>query len=335
VTTTDRAAALLEDILAGPAELAAVAELQRAAIAAIPAAVLARPRWRLVGMGSSRFAAMDTATRLRAAGYDAHAEVASALSPSPGGRDTILVAVSSSGQTPEVLEAVERHRGTSFVVGLTADTASPLAGLADAVLPLRATHAEQAGIACLTYRATVAALLGLTVRADGGPAWRPAEAVSALEMVIADRGPWLGAAADVLDGARDVHVLGDGSRAGAAEQAALMLREAPRLPATAFDTGDWLHVGLYTLFPGDPVLLFGGARADLDALQTIRNRGGCVVAVGPVPDSAPMDVHVALPEIASAQKPVRLLVESVVAELLAAELWRRTDAVPAGERSRA
>ena len=39
-----------------------------------------------------------------------------------------------------------------------------------------------------------------------------------------------------------------------------MLREAPRIAAHAFDTGDWLHVGLYTLLPGDPVLLFSGAR---------------------------------------------------------------------------
>ena len=39
-----------------------------------------------------------------------------------------------------------------------------------------------------------------------------------------------------------------------------MLREAPRITAQAFDTGDWLHAGLYTLLPGDPVLLFSGAR---------------------------------------------------------------------------
>ena len=66
---------------------------------------------------------------------------------------------------------------------------------------------------------------------------------------------------------RPVHVLGDGLRLGAVEQAALMLREAPRIEAFAWDTGDWLHVGLYTLFPGDAVLLFSGSPADDEAIS--------------------------------------------------------------------
>jgi fructoselysine-6-P-deglycase FrlB-like protein len=133
----------------------------------------------------------------------------------------------------------------------------------------------------------------------------------------------------VLDGGRLVHVLGDGGRLGLGEQAALMLREAPRIPAVAFDTGDWLHVGLYTLFPGDPVLLLGGSPADDVAVATIRARGGAVVSVGAV--GADVDAHVALPDAALADPAVRALVEPAVAELLAAELWRRTGALLTGE----
>jgi hypothetical protein len=59
----DRVEALLEDILAGPAELAAVLGAQAAAVADIPLGALSRPTWRLIGMGSSRFAALDAPDR--------------------------------------------------------------------------------------------------------------------------------------------------------------------------------------------------------------------------------------------------------------------------------
>ena len=320
----DRCEAFRSDILAAPDELAAVLDAQARAIAGLPADVLAQPRWRVVGMGSSRFAAQDAAVRLRADGLDAAAETASASGPSRGGPDTLAIVVSSSGRTPEVLAAAERHRGaSSFVIALTARPDSPLAQRADAVLPLVGVRTETAGIACLTYRATVAGLRLLADAAAGEvPGVGLAVAVPALDALIRDRGAWLADAADVLDGGRAAHVLGDGGRLGLADQAALMLREAPRIPAVAFDTGDWLHVGLYTLFPGDPVLLFGGSPADGEAVATIRARGGAVVSVGPARGDA--DAHVPLPEAALEDPAVRALVEPAVAELLAAELWRRT-----------
>jgi len=328
----DRSLAFLEDVLAGPRELGAVLEAQREALGDIPLGALSRPTLRFVGMGSSRFAAMDAASRLRALGRDAHAEIASSSSFSTGGRDTLVVAISASGRTPEVLDAAERHRGTSFVLGLTARPDSPLARHADAVVPLAADSRETAGIACLTYRATVSALIGLT--GDGGTELVPqrlAGAALELEALLAERLSWVDRAADVFEGARAVHVLADGGRLGAAEQASLMFREAPRLTATAFDTGDWLHVGLYTLFPGDAVLLFGGAAADDAALRTIRDRGGRVVTVGPVRSEVAADVAIPLPGAAATNRVVCALVESAVAELVAAELWRRTNARQVGQ----
>jgi glucosamine--fructose-6-phosphate aminotransferase (isomerizing) len=331
--TTDRVEAFLADILSGPAELAAVLEAQRRVVADVPVSALVRPTWRFVGMGSSRFAAMDAASRLRSAGNHAHALLASAAERAPGGRDTLLVAISASGSTPEVLATVERDAGASFVLGLTGQQDSPLARLSDVVIPLSAAHPVTAGIACLTYRAAIAALqvLGGARDPDMAPP-DPAVAVAGLEALLATRGAWQEQAADVLDGAREIHVLADGSRAGVAEQAALMLREGPRLAAVAFDTAEWLHVGLYTLFPGDPVLLLCGSPADASALDTVRARGGRVVAVGPFPAGARVDVHGPLPDAAVADPSIRALVEPAVAELLAVELWRRTRGAEPGAR---
>ncbi len=285
-------------------------------------------------MGSSRFAALDAAARLRAAGRDAHAELASASAMSPGGRDTLMVAISASGRTPDVLAAAQRQRGMSFVLALTARPESPLGAAADAAVPLAAASGERAGIATMTYRATIAALAALGALGGGGDPEPVLESLSAapatLRALLAGRPAWADAAADVLDGGRTVHVLGDGYRAGAVEQAALVLREGPRIPAVAFDTGDWLHVGLYTLFPGDPVLLLVGSASDAEAIRIIHERGGRVVAVGPEVHGA--DAHVPLPGLALEDPLVRSLVEPAAVDVMAAELWRRTSATVLDER---
>jgi fructoselysine-6-P-deglycase FrlB-like protein len=235
------------------------------------------------------------------------------------------VLVSNSGRTPEVVEAADRHRAGSYVIAVTGDPASPVATRADAVIPLVAERAEAAGISTLSYRSTVAVLTMLADRMAGRtPGGGMPAAVPALESLLAGRAAWLSSVVDVLDGDRPVHVLADASRIGLAEQAALMLREAPRVPAVAFDTGDWLHVGVYTLLSGDPVLLFGGAGSDEAAVATANARGARVVAIGPgLKDTA---ASVSLPDTVVDDPAVRSLVEPAVAELVAAELWKRTAA---------
>ena len=161
-----------------------------------------------------------------------------------------------------------------------------------------------------------------------------AAAVPALEVLLRDRSDWLGDAADILDTGREIHVLGDWARQGTVEQAALMLREAPRIQASAWDTGDWLHVGLYTLLPRDAVLLFAGSPADGEAIATIHARAGLVVSVGPEHPDA--DMHIPLPDTVVRDPAIRALVEPAVGELIAAELWRRAAArtlreAPGGE----
>ena len=110
-----------------------------------------------------------------------------------------------------------------------------------------------------------------------------------------------------------------------------MLREAPRVEAAAWDTGDWLHVGLYTLFPGDAVLLFTGSPADGEAIAVVHARGGRVVAVGEGHPDA--DLHVPLPDAVTEDPAIRSLVEPAVTDLLAAELWARAEAQTVGEET--
>jgi hypothetical protein len=99
-----------------------------------------------------------------------------------------------------------------------------------------------------------------------------------------------------------------------------MLREGPRVPADAAETGDWSHVDVYlTKYPNYTALMFGGSSHEAEALAWITQRKARVIAVGrPIPGAVQhigyADAHDDL--LAS-------LVDVTVAELAAATWWRR------------
>jgi fructoselysine-6-P-deglycase FrlB-like protein len=291
----------MEDVLGAPAALAGQApDLE----SIHPLAARAR-RALFLGMGSSRFAALDAAALLRAHGVDAAAEYASTGSPQPPSPDTLVVAISATGGSAETVAAMRRHLGTSMVVGVTSVPGSTVGGEADACLKIAADGPS--GVACASYRSTVAALrevCGLLVPAAAPPpGWRE-RAAAALTDVLDRRADWLPAAVGLLGGG-PVHVLAPAERLGAAEQSALMLREVPRVPAYACETGDWSHVDVYlTKRPGYRALLLPGSAYEDEVREWQAARGFTVVTPG---DPADGDV--------------RPLVETLACELLAAELW--------------
>jgi glucosamine--fructose-6-phosphate aminotransferase (isomerizing) len=296
----DRVAALRADLERGPAALADVMDAYLGAsspLDALEPASLRGRRVAFVGLGSSLFASMDAAVALRGAGVASWAEYASG-DGAPPSSDLVLVAVSASGRTLEVVSVAELHRGSSLVIGVTNVPDSPLAQASDVVLPLIAGE-EGAGISTLTYRATVV-VLGVLV-ARFGSASDAARVPAPTLGDLADDA--VSAWADLLDGAPSIDVIGPAARLGAVSQAALMLREAPRLPAHAFETADWLHTAVYLALPGHRAILFPGSPADAEVIDTIRRRGGEVVTLDP-------DVFVA----------------SATVDRLALELWRRVSA---------
>ena len=308
--------AFLADILEEPETLERVLALFEGVDSPLRALELGDvERVRFVGMGSSRFAALPIASLLRAHAVDAAAERASGALATPPTAGTLTVCVSANGKTPETVEAAERHRGTSTVVAVTNVPSSPLAEAADVVLPLGAGD-ERGGVACRTYQATLAVLLLLARRLGAEvPDLRPA--VEAAHAIQDTRAVWLDRALDVLGGS--VAVVAPDERISSAEQGALVFREGPRIPADACETGDWAHVDVYlTRRPGYRALLFGGSRFDATFVEWMQRRGAAFVAVGDPVEGAALTV-----EHPARDRLLALLVETTVAELLAAELWRR------------
>ncbi|MEV4801116.1 SIS domain-containing protein [Nonomuraea sp. NPDC049421] len=310
----------LTDLESKPQALADLAAALRTADpwAGLPQGV---DRVLFLGMGSSRYAAGVAARRLRAAGVSAFAEYASAATALPPAKGTLVVPISATGGSRETLDAIEAYAGgPSFVAALTNQPGSPITQGADLVVEMRAGE-ERGGVACRTFQHTLALLLALesrlTGRAHGLPALveRVAEATADL---LERRDEWLPLTMELLDGPDGVYTIAPAERLSSAEQSALMLREGPRRPADACESGDWSHVDVYLTKTLDyRALLFPGSRYDEQAMDWVRERGSTVVTVG----GEVKDAATAIRYVHDDDPDVALLTETLVAELVAAYWW--------------
>ena len=308
------------DVLEEPATLDAMLAAYRGE--SLPA--LEGRRVVLIWMGSSRFAALSAAAELRSRGIAAVAEYASTGLPARPSPDTVAIGLSASGRTPETVEALERHRGTSRTVAITNFPERDLAEAADIVLPLHA-GAEAGGVSCKTFQTTLALLYLLA----GVPLeeLRPAPAIQ--EDLLSRRGEWLGPLSDQLADAHTIYTIAPAERISSALESALMLREGPRRAADATETGDWLHVDVYlTKHPHYRALLFSGSRHDAGVMEWARERDSTLLTIGTEVEGARGNV----PFDRAGDRIVASLVETSVVELLAAEWWLSGAAAVYGPR---
>lgn len=274
------------------------------------------------GMGSSRFAAGPVMTRLRAAGWDASTEYASAVARHPGGADTLVVGISATGGSAETIASL-RERDPATVRLAVSNGAGPLREAGEHVLDLHAGE-EVGGVACRTFQHTILLLDVLADHLDGRPdasahaARRCRRVADASEHLLATRDDWLVPVQELLDEAASTFFLAPVERLSSAEQGALMLREGPRRQSDACETGDWSHVDVYLTKPLDyRAMVFVGSPHEPAAIDWFEQRGSRWVAVGgPMPGAA---LQVRYPGDDDAE--VARATEVLVPELLAARWW--------------
>jgi glutamine---fructose-6-phosphate transaminase (isomerizing) len=202
----------------------------------------------------------------------------------------MVVAVSQSGRSPDVVEVLRAARDQGRpAIAVTNDPSSPLAAVATMVVPLTAGE-ERAVAATGTYTTSLVALALLSV------AFRPA----------ADRGPWLAELAALPDqmatvladtrravphevvALRHLLVTGRGLAYGTAFEVALKVRELTGMLAEAFSPPDLLHgpiaavddhVGALLIAPAEP-----SAISQRELLGPLRERGASVAAISSDPE---------------------------------------------------
>lgn len=270
----------------------------------------------LLGMGSSHYAGQVAAARLRAAGIPAVAELASSDLLPRVSAETLVIAVSASAGSVETLDAVQRL-GVPFVA--LANKPGQLTEFAARTVWMQAGE-ERGGVACRSFQHTLILLLDLVRHLTGGSPLPVSPAIEAVEHLLTTEDRWRPRLDELLLGPTGTHIVAPAHRISSALQSALMLREGPRLQAAGCESGDWSHVDVYLTKTTDyRMLLLAGSRWDDQLLEWTRQRGSTVVALGrEIPGAAYTLRH---PH--DDNDDVRLLTETLVAELIAARAWAR------------
>ncbi len=276
----------------------------------------------LLGMGSSAYAGGVAAARMRAHGLVASSELASSTLLPGWGSGTLVVATSASGGSIETLDALGRFPDAVDTIALTNTPGSAITEHCQAVVDLDA-EPEVGGVACRSYQHTLALLLALECQLLGEDTAALAESVSAAAdasaHLIDTESDWRPVLSELLLGPSGTHFAAPAHRFCSAQQAALMLREGPRLPAVGCETGDWSHVDVYLTKTTDyRILVFAGSAWESQLAEWTIERGSTVVGVGGDVTGAQHLLRYPHDD----EDDVRLLTEVLVPELIAAAVWR-------------
>jgi glucosamine--fructose-6-phosphate aminotransferase (isomerizing) len=180
----------------------------------------------------------------------------SSVYAAPQAMDRVLyLAISQSGKSPDLLAAVRAAKAAgAFTVALVNDTASPLAELADEVIPLHAGP-ELSVAATKSYIAALSAIVHLVAAWTGDEDLKAGLAALPAGLAEAWTLDWT-PAVERLKLARNLYVLGRGVGFGVAQEAALKFKETCGLHAEAFSAAEVLHGPMALVKAGFPVLMF-------------------------------------------------------------------------------
>ncbi|OZM75465.1 SIS domain-containing protein [Pseudonocardia sp. MH-G8] len=209
--------------------------------------------------------------------------------PLDGFAGWIVVAVSQSGRTPEIVDLAGRFRAAGAVVlGISNDDESDLAAASSLSIGLGAGP-ERAVPATKTVTAQMLAMLAVAggLGDAAGSALGPGEIGYAVAEVLQDRDA-VEAAAAAIDVDR-MAVVARGLCLAAATESSLKLQETTAMMAHGFSTADFRHGPIAVCGPRTPALLIAGSGpADADTLalrDDLAARGARSVVVGTTPDA--------------------------------------------------
>lgn len=194
--------------------------------------------------------------------------------------DSLCIAISQSGRSPDLLTAVKAHKDSgAHVVVLVNDESSPLAALADTLLPLKAGP-EKSVAATKSYITSLAALAAIAAHWAEDTELTAALDALPQQLETAFARDW-SAALPVLKSARNLFVIGRGYGFAVAQEAALKLKETCALHAEAFSSAEVRHGPMAIVDDGFPILAFATSDTAGDGVREVAtefvSRGAAVL----------------------------------------------------------
>jgi glucosamine--fructose-6-phosphate aminotransferase (isomerizing) len=208
--------------------------------------------------------------------------------------NTLLVAVSQSGESAEVVRLVDTLRSQASrpqIVSVTNGLDNPLAARADLALDTRA--GDEVGPSTLTFGNALVALAALTLVLSGEAAESAVastlqatdQAATAAETLLAAHPQLTGQLRSWLGDHSVLALLGRGSARAATEMGSLLLKEAARFPAESLETAQFRHGPLELAGPQAAVAIVATERAtserDQRLAQQLSDGGTAVLVISP------------------------------------------------------
>lgn len=224
----------------------------------------------------------------------------------PSLEGALIVGISQSGQSPDLVEVVaEARRQRRPVLVITNEPDSPLASGADVVIDLCAGE-ENAVAATKTYTAQLAAVAYASAAMGGDGPEAVASTPSVLRTVLDGAGDWTGAVDELVDADRCV-VVGRGFHHATVHEWALKMQELTYILAQPYSAADFLHGPVAVVEKGFPVLLVatdGPTYSQMSAIaDDLLARGAHVITISNVV-SAPGSAVITLPGVEDWLSPI-------------------------------
>lgn len=259
----------------------------------------------LIGCGSSYHACLSASYLFsKLASFHINAVLASEFSAYEDflKQDTLVIAVTQSGETIDVLDAIKtaKQKGCQ-IISIVNVMGSSATQFADMSILLNAGP-EVSVLSTKTYTAQLAVLtllaFSLAGKYDEGVRrlkylWNVVYNLTAQNMRNKIR-----QLSDRLSTSEHIFVLGRGSLYATALEAALKVKEVSYIHAEAFAGGELKHGPISLIGKGTPVVVFVSKDTESKILSNameVKSRGGYLVGIGPHPTDA-FDFFIRVPE---------------------------------------
>lgn len=235
---------------------------------------LLKPVVGVTGIGASYAAAVVGAAELQAKGKRGIAIRACDMATGHDLADT-LIGLSAGGRSIETVLAFEKLPSAKRI-GISKDRSGPLSGVSDFHVTI--DQGQDATPSSVGYTAT---LLGMgmlfeKLLSSGGDSFADLPAV--VTEVLAKAATKMDRIGKLFADRRTIDCVGAGGAFGTADGASLLIREAARIPAAAYDTRHYLHGPLEPMDASTGVLIIGDAR-EVELAHQVEKIGCPVVLI--------------------------------------------------------
>jgi glucosamine--fructose-6-phosphate aminotransferase (isomerizing) len=232
---------------------------------------------------AATFARYLVETRAGVLTSSASPSVGSIYDATPDLAGTLVLVISQSGRSPDLLAAAQQASAQgALLVAMVNDEDSPLAGMADVVIPLCA-GTERSVAATKSFIASLAATIDLLAAWTGDAQIGSALSDLPDKLSQAWNLDWT-AALPELGSANAMYVVGRGHALGVVQEAALKLKETCGIQAEGFSAAEVRHGPMAVVREGFPVLLFGQLDESLESVAALATefaaRGTRVISAG-------------------------------------------------------